>query len=31
MHCGKPLSDVCLVLFMMKPKRDEEVIEKEMK
>ena len=31
MHCGMSLSDVCLVLFTMRPKRDEEVTEKEMK
>ena len=31
MHCGKPLSDVRVVSFMMKPKRDEEEIEREIK
>ena len=28
-HCGKSLSDVCAVSFMMKPKGDEEEIERE--
>ena len=28
-HCGKSLSDVCAVSFWMKPKRDEEDIERE--
>ena len=30
MHCGKPLPDVRVVSFMMKPKRDE-VIERQVK